>query len=202
MKPTEELSREHRVIEKVIGALEGMAGRAEMNGKLDAADAESIIDFIRSFADKCHHGKEEERLFPALEENGFSPEAGPTAMMRHEHEIGRARVRAMAGAVKGAASGKERDLHVFVEAALGYGSLLRSHIHKEDNVLFPLADEALSPARMKQLEAEFGEVERGNAPDTHEKYHALAEKLADKYASKKRSHALFSEGCAVCGEGG
>jgi len=202
MKPTEELKKEHRVIEKVIGALEGMVGRAEISGKLDKADAESAIDFIRTFADKCHHAKEEDRLFPAMEANGFSPEAGPTAMMRHEHEIGRAHVRAMDGAVKGASEGVIKDLKLFVQGALGYGSLLRNHIQKEDNMLYPMAEEALSASDMKKLEAEFEKVEGAMGVGVHHKYHALAENLAEKYAVKKKSHALFHEGCAVCGEGG
>jgi len=202
MKPTEELTREHRVIEMAIGALEGMAGKAELDGKLSRPDAESLIDFIRTFADKCHHGKEEERLFPAMEANGFSAESGPTAMMRHEHEIGRAHVRAMAGAVKGASAGEVGGLHVFVEAALGYSSLLRNHIQKEDNILFPMAEQALSPAEMKRLTAEFGKVEELMGAGLHEKYHALVETLSEKYAAKLSRRGLYKEGCAVCGEGG
>ena len=202
MKPTEELSQEHRVIEKVIGALEGMAGKAEMDGKLVRADAEAAIDFIRIFADKCHHGKEEERLFPAMEANGFPAVGGPTAMMRQEHEIGRSHVRAMAGAVKGASLGTIKDLKLFVQAALGYGALLRGHIQKEDNILFPMAEQALSSAEMKRLEAEFEAVEEAMGHEVHEKYHELAHKLAEKYGVKKRSYALHNEGCAVCGEGG
>jgi len=146
MKPTEELSKEHRVIEKMIGALECLAGRAQNECGLDRVDAEAAIDFIRTFADKMHHGKEEDRLFPAMERHGMSAEAGPTAMMRHEHEIGRAHVRSMAGAVKGASNGEAGDVQVFVEGALGYGSLLRNHIQKEDNILYPMAEQVVPPA--------------------------------------------------------
>ena len=202
MKPTEELSGEHRVIEKAIGALECLAGAAKKEGKLDKVDAESAIDFIRTFADKMHHGKEEDRLFPAMEAHGLSAEAGPTAMMRQEHEIGRAHVRAMAGAVKGAASGEAAELHVFVEGALGYGSLLRNHIQKEDNILYPMALQVIPPDEMKALEAEFARVDKEMGPGFHAKYIALAGKLSDKYSVKKKNHALHNEGCSICGEGG
>jgi len=204
MKPTEELSREHRVIEKVIGALECMAEKAKVDGKVDGEDAGLAIDFIRIFADKCHHGKEEERLFPVMEARGFSIEFGPTAMMRHEHTIGRKFVSDMARSVKGASNGVAGDLREFMEAAQGYCSLLRVHIQKEDEVLYPMVEQTLRGEEKKQLEEEFTRVEELMGKETHEKYSAIAEKLSAKYAlkTKKGNHAHFKEGCSICGEGG
>src|SRR5512137_79380 len=95
MRATEILSEEHRVIEQVLSALEKMADETERTGELDVAGAKDAVDFFRNFADRCHHGKEEARLFPLLEQHGFSPDCGPTAVMRLEHEQGRAHVRGM-----------------------------------------------------------------------------------------------------------
>lgn len=98
MKPTELLMQEHRVIEQVLDCLEIMAQRANAGDKLDVESAKQAIDFFGNFADKCHHGKEEDCLFPLLEEKGFSREQGPTGVMLHEHEEGRRHVRGMAEA--------------------------------------------------------------------------------------------------------
>ncbi len=57
MRPTEILMQEHRVIEQVLNCLEIIAQRAEADSKLDTDSANQAIDFLRNFADRCHHGK-------------------------------------------------------------------------------------------------------------------------------------------------
>ncbi|MCX7887840.1 MAG: hemerythrin domain-containing protein, partial [Verrucomicrobiae bacterium] len=98
MKPTEILMAEHRVIEQVLNVLEAMAERAA-NGDLNRQEARDAVAFFRGFADRCHHGKEEAQLFPAMEAKGIPREGGPIGVMLCEHEQGRAAVRGMAEAV-------------------------------------------------------------------------------------------------------
>ena len=93
MKPTEILSGEHRVIEQVLTCLERIAEQCAAEGRLDRTSAEQALEFFRNFADRCHHGKEEVHLFPALEAKGFPRDGGPTGVMLHEHDQGRAHVR-------------------------------------------------------------------------------------------------------------
>ena len=69
------------MIEQVLDCLEQMANQCERAGRLDPGPARDAVTFFRAFADRCHHGKEEQQLFPMLEDRGFSPEAGPTAVM-------------------------------------------------------------------------------------------------------------------------
>ena len=102
--------------------------------------------FFREFADRCHHGKEEDLLFPALEAQGFPRDAGPTAVMRMEHEQGRAAVRGMAESLAAAAAGDRAGLEHWLHSARIYIELLRAHIQKEDHCLFGMAEEALPAA--------------------------------------------------------
>ena|SRR5215475_12669904 len=95
-RATEVLKHEHRVIERVLAVVEALAERPGMPSK---EAWEKAIDLIRNFADKCHHLKEEQILFPALEEHGIPRDGGPVGMMLLEHEEGRALVRAMAEAL-------------------------------------------------------------------------------------------------------
>ena len=99
MKATAILMTEHRVIEQVLSVLEVMARRAEQMELLDAAAAGETLDFFRTFADGCHHGKEEGQLFPRLEARGLPREGGPTGVMMHEHQLGRDLLGRMAAAV-------------------------------------------------------------------------------------------------------
>jgi hemerythrin-like domain-containing protein len=192
--------QEHRIIEIVISALEEMAERADQSGELDISDARDAVDFIKNFADKCHHGKEEERLFPAAAERGIPKERGPIGMMLHEHEIGRQHVRNMLAAIDKIDAGDNGAVDAFIEEARGYALLLRSHIHKEDNILFPMAQQVLSDDDQKQLLDEFEKVEHEEMGDgTHEKYLTIAKKLAATYNVEVgdlfSSHISGSCGC-------
>jgi hemerythrin-like domain-containing protein len=169
---TEVLKEEHRVIEKVLDALERLAKGAETSA---LAEWEKAIDFARNFADKCHHLKEENLLFPALEEHGIPREGGPIGMMLAEHEEGRGYVRAMA-----AAAGKDSvdNRQILRETANAYIRLLRQHIQKEDEVLFQMADGVLSAEEQKTLLREFEEHElKEIGAGFHEKYLKIALEL-------------------------
>lgn len=118
MKPTEVLMQEHRVIELVLSCLDRMADNCDAGLPLDIEAATQAIDFFRVFADKCHHGKEEDLLFPLMEAKGFPRDGGPTGVMLHEHELGRRQVRSMEDAVKETSLGDLAGKILFVEQAL------------------------------------------------------------------------------------
>ena len=182
MRPTEILMQEHRVIEQVLDCLEIMARRAEAGGKLDIESANQAIDFFSHFADKCHHGKEEDCLFPLLEEKGFSREQGPTGVMLHEHEEGRSHVRGMAKATSAVATGDSAATTDFVSHAKAFIRLLREHILKEDHCLFQMTDQALSEEDQLNLLESFANVEHDEiGPGTLEKYLAIATELAKRF---------------------
>lgn len=182
MRPTEILQREHRVIEQELDCMERLVGRVQLGGAFEAREAGEIVDFLATFADRCHHGKEEKHLFRLLEERGFSAEVGPNAAMRREHEIGRAYVRAMREQPSGTAAGNDEAPGAYCAAALGFVKLLREHIGKEDNVLFVMAERAFSPEDDRALMADFEIAEHDDMKAwTHETYLALAQRLAQHF---------------------
>jgi hemerythrin-like domain-containing protein len=196
MRPTEILSGEHRVIEQVLSCLERIANRAATEETLEAADARLAIDFFRHFADKCHHGKEEGCLFPALEAKGFPREHGPTGAMRWEHQQGRRHLGAMEAAVPAAAVGVAEAAWRFAAHARAYVDLLRQHIHKEDHRLFPMADATLTPEDEQAVFTSFDQLEHENAGNgTHEKYLRIADDLARRWGVALATAAAGEGGC-------
>jgi hemerythrin-like domain-containing protein len=182
VKPTEILSREHRVIEQVLHCLEEMVRRAKSAGRLDGTAAHEAVAFLRNFADHCHHGKEEDHLFPALEAAGFARQGGPTGVMLHEHELGRAHLRGIDENIEAAAAGDAAALGRFVSHAEAYLAVLREHIYKEDHVLFPLAERTLGEEEQQRLLEEFRRVEAEEmGVGTHERYLHVAQELAKQY---------------------
>lgn len=182
MSPTEILKQEHRVIERMLDVLDRIARACEQTGALDTESATDAVTFFRNFADRCHHGKEENQLFPVLEERGLDAENGPTAVMRLEHEDGRALIRGIEQSIEGAGRGDVKAIRDFLRHADSYTGMLRVHIRKEDNCLFPMADRALSGADQESVLRAFDAVEHEDMGDgAHERFLTLAHKLADRY---------------------
>jgi len=174
-KATALLSDEHRVIERVLAAL---ARLTEKPATEFLQSWKKALDFIRHFADKCHHLKEEKILFVALEEHGIPNEGGPIGMMLMEHEEGRAYVRAMFDAVNKIEAGDPSAQAALCDNAKQYLRLLREHIQKEDEILFRMADEVLSADEQKKLLAAFAEHEAEEmGAGVHEHYLKIVAEL-------------------------
>ena len=130
------------------------------------------------FADKCHHGKEEDLLFPRLELKGMPRHGGPIGVMLHEHDQGRAYIREMVEAAVEYSSGDAGAGLKWSGAARNYTALLRNHIEKENQILFVVAERILSDSEQEELAREFEKIETEKMGEgTHERLHALMEKL-------------------------
>lgn len=197
MKPTQILTDEHRVIETVLDVLDALTAQAEARGNLESQPALEVVDFIRNFADACHHGKEEAHLFPALVRKGIPERNGPVGAMLYEHEQGRALVKGMADSIDAAAAGDKNALAAFIENAEGYILLLRSHIRKEDGVLFPMASNILDADDEAELMEAFAVVEAEHmGHGTHDKYLDLARALADRFGISRERLNAVGGGCS------
>ena len=172
-KATALLSDEHRVIERVLGVLERLTKRPVAQS-LDSW--KKTLDFIRGFADGCHHFKEEKVLFPAMEAHGIPTEGGPIGMMLLEHEEGRGYVKSMLAALVEVQT--EATKQTLISNANSYLRLLKEHIQKEDDVLFKIADETIAASEQKELLRAFEEHEANEmGAGVHEKYLRIVEEL-------------------------
>lgn len=180
MTPSETLKHEHRVILMVLDAAEREAGLMDEQGSVRADRVEQMVDFFRNFADYCHHAKEEQYLFPRMVERGVPQQHGPIGVMLHEHDLGRGFVRQVADSVGATAQGDAQQFDALRAALRSYVDLLRQHIFKEDNVLFPMADSVLTDDDQQHLREAFDRVETEEIGEgVHEKYHRLAHDLAE-----------------------
>lgn len=148
--PTAALRHEHELILRAIALAEGVGGKLVAGEAVERSTLTWLIEFFRTFADKCHHWKEEQHLFPALARRGVPVEGGPIGVMLAEHEEGRRLLRLMA-------EGSDREAAGAVKA---YAALLRAHIDKENGILFPLAEQVLSEAEQQGLADGFDAIEQ------------------------------------------
>lgn len=144
---------EHRLIEQVLGALETYIDRLKSGQAASRNTVTQFATFFRQFADQCHHGKEEDRLFVKMNQCGFPKEYGPIAVMLAEHEEGRNHVGVLAdiGGASGPCSTEETNQ--IIHHGASFIPLLRAHIQKEDHILYPMAQQSIPPAEFDQLDA-------------------------------------------------
>ncbi len=155
MDPIQLLMEEHRLLEKVIDAFEAFGGSFPDEGKLDQTDLERFARFIREYAHDCHHDKEEKILFRAMAKNGIPDDSGPLGCMFEEHSLGREYTAIL---FKGTEAGDswppalQKKVH---RAIVDYTEMLRSHIRKEERILYPLAAANLGTKLMKKVAGDF-----------------------------------------------
>lgn len=154
MTATEALRGDHEIIERVLRVMERSALRLESGRPLSPEVLSSAVDFLRNFGDQCHHAKEERQLFPRMIERGIGREAGPIGVMLHEHDLGRTYLQRLEQALD------DGDDESTIEALHCYVGLLRTHLMKENEILFPLADGLLTGSDHDELVAAFQRLER------------------------------------------
>ncbi len=178
------LRHEHEAILKMLDVMDEVNRRIERSAAVRGEVFAGLVEFFRLFADKCHHGKEEDLLFPAMEAKGFPRQDGPIAVMLGEHDQGRACVREMAAAADGIAIGADGSASRWLSAAGTFSSLLRAHIDKENNVLFVMAERILSNGEQSKLAEDFERVEiEKMGPGTHERLHRVMDDLVTEILS-------------------
>jgi hemerythrin-like domain-containing protein len=175
---TQVLRKEHEAILRMLDATEQVARSLAGGVRIPAHILSNTIEFFRLFADRCHHGKEEELLFPALEKKGMPRSGGPIGVMLMEHDSGRALIAEMAEAATAYERGDAEAGGKWAKAAMNYARLLRDHIAKENNILFVMAERLLTPAEQEKLAAAFDAIEiQKMGEDTHERLHRMMDSL-------------------------
>lgn len=182
MTPTQQLKDEHEAILLAIKIMREICDRMEAGSEIETGHLDRMIEFIRVFADKFHHAKEEDLLFVAMEEAGIPKEGGPIAVMLQEHEIGRGYVKEMAESVDQIKKSDKSASQKFINAARNYADLLTQHIEKENDILYMMADTHIPEKKQKELLAEFDRVERERVgKGEHEQFRRLLSELEGVY---------------------
>jgi hemerythrin-like domain-containing protein len=183
MKATEQLIQEHNDVQRMLKILGIATTKLENGATVNPLHLEAMLEFLITFVDKCHHGKEEKLLFPALINKGMAKDNGPVGVMLAEHVSGRNFIKGMSDAITAYRNGNTSVVHEIVDNARGYIVLLNQHIMKENNILFKMADNALSESEQNELFQEFEKLESNEiGNEVHQKYHNMLLELQEIYS--------------------
>jgi hemerythrin-like domain-containing protein len=175
MKPIGPLMREHRLIEKMLRFFPGEIERINEQGKIDSVFIETAVDFIRTYADRTHHGKEEEILFRELAKKKITSEhAKIMGELVAEHVSARKTTGSLVDArdryLRGAAGARKDVIGFLAELAEFYPK----HIEKEDKHFFFPCMDYFTKEEQDAMLREFWEFDKNMI---HEKYKMLVEKV-------------------------
>ena len=186
MKPTDVLKEEHQGVKLSLRILEQVCKKIHEENpgerEINIADFNRLLGFFKVFVDKCHHSKEEDVLFPALLDAGLPKQGGPIQVMLAEHDIGRKLVGEMTTALNDFKDGLPHAETKLIRAADNYRELLKSHITKEDEILYPMADVRISAFIQQGMLEDFEDIENEKiGQGTHEEFHNMLGEFKSKY---------------------
>jgi len=166
---------EHRLIERMIVLIKDAIAQIQSSGKADPLFVDTAVDFIRTYADHTHHGKEEDILFRELDKRPLSHEDRRVMNeLIQEHVFGRQMTKALVDANTRYRNGDAAALAEITEKLLTLVTFYPKHIEKEDKVFFPAARSYFSDAEDQGMLAEFREFDQKMI---HEKYKAVVNAL-------------------------
>ena len=169
---------EHRLIERMLSVIKGISGEAQSKHTLDPALVDLAVDFIRVYADRTHHGKEENILFRRLDNKPLIAEDRQVMNeLVKEHAFGRQTTQALVYANDRYRKGDETALTDVVDKLQILIEFYPDHIKKEDKVFFPKSKNYFTDEEDQAMLAEFLEFDRKMI---HEKYKSLVEALEMK----------------------
>jgi hemerythrin-like domain-containing protein len=189
MLATEDLMKEHQLILKYIDLMERYAefDLKDLIAPILFEKANFFIQFIHEFADHFHHAKEEDILFRYLEVPGVLTHCNPVPQMLFEHSKAREFVRNMENAIQ------TKEINELTVNAGQYARLLKEHIYKEDNILYPMAERGLSDEAKSSLLKEYTETDnRINSRAIWLKYEILCTELEQQLNVQKETVAKSS----------
>lgn len=156
---TEALNSDHRNIGRMLTVLQRAGNRLAAGEEAPLELFRDATDFFLTFSDTCHYGKEEAAFLPVLEQAGIPKGACPISLILNEHEQARQLNRTLAVTADRLIQGERRVRRTLVLIVRDYVNLVRPHIIREDNIVFPLADVVLPTAAHKRLLADFEAIE-------------------------------------------
>jgi hemerythrin-like domain-containing protein len=176
-KATRDLIKEHDAILHVLHIMDKMISPG--NTRPDSVKlryGKEVVHFLKVFADKCHHGKEESYLFWELVDRGVRNEGGPIGVMLQEHKLARGFIAGMNISVE------SRSIAGFNSNAIKYRDLLRNHIANENKMLFVIADRLLDEAAQDALFEKFEKHEKDViGHGVHKEMYSMIDRWSDEF---------------------
>lgn len=180
MTPSQIMENEHQCIENVIKALGRTAAEVQEGRSPDLEMLRAAVEFLRIYADRLHHLKEEALLFPMLQNRGIASqdEENPFGKLNYDHERGRSLVRALEDNIADCDREWPGASDALVGTLNGICTLFVDHEQNEKETLIPIADKILTDADKRELEGKFGWIDQSIGTDVITRLREFSESVS------------------------
>ncbi|MCW8997371.1 MAG: hemerythrin domain-containing protein, partial [Kangiellaceae bacterium] len=152
---SKELVREHQLIKTILRLTRELVANAyQISDEQLYKTSGELVKFVEEFVDDYHHSKEENILFAELSEPGVLQHCNPIGQMLYEHETGREHLNGIKSAIT------KKCIEALKISLIGYCDLLEQHIFKEDNILYPMAENNLTGERKQAIQLAYRQLEK------------------------------------------
>lgn len=182
MSYLDQLRQDHEDIQTVLAIMAEMSNRLGGASPVNPVDLVKVVTYLEEFVLRGHLAKEERYLYPAIAQTGLPSDSGPLAVMVAEHQMAGNFLAGMRQAAADWGQGDEDHRRVIGEYARNYALLVAQHMEEEEQVVYPMAEQRLSPDAKRHLEEAFSQHEfQVMGPTGHDRYHEMAHELAELY---------------------
>jgi hemerythrin-like domain-containing protein len=178
-KAKDELEDEHRVIQQIVGGMAVLIERVDAGTEVHHSVFTDPSEFLKTFGETCHHGKEEDYLFKLFKKKGLPVSGCPLAVLVQEHEKGRKLLADLKLDIELYRRLPRDGREGLIETLRKLVELYQSQIWKEDYLLFPMAEKLLNESEQKELSAQFAKHETTIGADLHHGFEQLAGRILE-----------------------
>jgi len=182
MTPTENLIKEHQEINELLEIMSKIAAKIKSKDVFYPNDVEEIIDYLIIIIDKSHHGKEDEVFYPELISTGISKEAEPLSLINYEHTLAKRYLKEISSCVVNCKIGNDFSGELLADSLTNYVVVIQNHIKREEEFVFPIANEVLSTEKQNEILQRFEHIDQQNITHSFlDRFNKLVNKLKSKY---------------------
>jgi len=182
MTPTENLIKEHEEINELLDIMSKIALKIKSKDVFYPTDVEEIIDYLIIIIDKSHHGKEDEVFYPELISSGIPKETAPLSIINYEHTLAKRYLKDISSCVVNCKIGNDFSGELLADSLTNYVVVIKNHIQREEEIIFPIANEVLSSEKQNEITQRFEDIEQKNiSHGFFDHFNKLLKKLKVKY---------------------
>ena len=182
MTPTENLIKEHEEINELLDIMSKIAMKIKSKDVFYPNDVEEIIDYLIIIIDKSHHGKEDEVFYPELISSGIPNEKAPLSIINYEHTLAKRYLKDISSCVVNCKIGNDFSGELLADSLTNYVVVIKNHIQREEEIVFPIANEVLSSEKQNEISQRFEAIEQNNISlSFFDRFNKLLKKLKVKY---------------------
>jgi len=182
MNAIADMSAEHQIIARVINSLPEAVASLAQGRRLDVQNLRGLVEFLREYADRRHHRREEGIFFPLLIQRGVPAEGCPIGGLNNEHAKGRALVSTLAEAITGYEQHRAGADAVLRQTLQDLVTLYHKHLWMEDAMVFPMAEKLVTADDEQALKKQFADLDRALGTATVARWERFAEGLSFRCA--------------------